>query len=229
MKRIMIFLVTFVLCISFCIYTNAYTTDKFSIDIPEEYKSTSEGIFAKSDGTNIYVKSKPYKYKNENIYTEKFLDEFEKSFKTEIEAKLEETKQSLKEQYKSYFSEKQINDIITTIKFDTIDTRELTKITKNNYKCFHILSTCSINNQKLYTNQYLIYSKTDIYAISISSTEKESFESEEIKKILDSFTINNYEEPIPSFPTKYIVIAVGAVIGAVVGTVFSLKNKQKKA
>lgn len=50
-----------------------------------------------------------------------------------------------------------------------------------------------------------------------------------MKKIVASFTINNYEEPVPSFSTKYIVIAVGVIIGAVVGVVFSIIKKQKKA
>lgn len=228
MKKIITVLMTLILLTSICTYVNAYSTDKYSIDIPDTFAKVVEGSFSNAEGVNVNIQVTPYTYKNEKIYTEQTLNQIEKEMITGIEKELDATKKQLKDQYESYLSEEQINQLMDSFKFEKVETKEISTVTKNNYKCFHLISLCSMGEEKYYSNQYIIFSKTNNYTLTIASSKKEDTETEEMKNVVNSFTINNYEEPVQSSSSNPILIgaAVGAVIGGLIGVIKAKKKKE---
>ena len=114
--------------------------------------------------------------------------------------------------------------------------KEVTKFTKNNYPCLHYISNLSIGEENAYTETYQVVSDKTAYTITVSSHDSNFFEKQEVKDMINSFTIKNYKEYAfaqkKSSNTALLRIAiytcVGAVLGAISGIVKTIQDKKIK-
>ncbi len=167
----------------------------------------------KSSGTNVWGKSN-----GDNI-------------NVQINSYDEDITESLDKYFEDIIEEIEKEDM-----YSSIDTKEIIKITKNDYKCAHI--TAKLSGYSLYADQYLILSDKNVYTITFTSSSKSYFSSDEAEDILDSFTIKDYKEPKVKSKSGEMAesvadgavrgVIIGAVIGAVVGIIMAIKKKSKK-
>lgn len=228
-KFITFFILLVLLSLSFSTISNAYSTSQYSIDIPSTFDEITEGSFTNSDGTNVNVQINEYKFNNEKIFTEKNLNTFADMLTKEMQTYMDEVKKQAKEQYGEYLTEEEIDKLLNSFKFENIESKEISTITKNNYKCFHLISVCSMSDYKYYVEQYTIYSTDKIFTLTAAASDKEFLNSEEVKSIINSFTITNYEEPVEKSTINSGVI--GGILGAVVAAIMTpiiTKSKNKK-
>lgn len=106
-----------------------------------------------------------------------------------------------------------------------INSKEITKCTKNNYKCMHIESTYL----GVECDQYAIVSGNKIYTLTLSARNKEDFNNAEMKGILDSFTLKNYKEPQEGLSPVLIGAIVGAGVGLLLAVVSVVKKKNENS
>ncbi len=204
MKKGILLSIVFILIVSLCTFVNAYSTSNYSFDVPSTWKELGgAGIFRDSSGNSVNVQVSKFTGDAGNPYTEEMLNEIVDEIK---------------------------NDDDSSFKCKSIDTKEITTCTKNNYKCFHIIANYEMSYADYYCNQYGIVSGNEFYVITLSAEEKEEFESSEMKNIVDSFTIKNYQEP-KSGPSILTWTLIGAGVGAVIGglTYFLGRNKNNSS
>lgn len=230
MKKSLISLIIFMLIASLCGFVNAYSTSQFSIDIPETWKSNSTNSFVDGKGNNVNIQITNETFGKGNPYTEKNLNQLVDEIYNNVDSYKDEMVQSLKQTYGAYLTENEIREYVSSFKCNSIDLKEITTCTKNNYKCFHIIANYSMSDYSYYCNQYCIVSDKTIFTLSVSADDKKDFEENaELKGIVDSFTINNYKEPSDSFLNSTTIgILVGACVGAIVGLISYVKNKNKE-
>lgn len=233
MKKSLISLIIFILIASLCGIANAYSTSQFSIDIPETWKSTTTNSFVDGKGNNVNIQITKTSFGSGNPYTETNLNKLVDEIYNNVDSYKDEMVQSLKQSYGAYLTEKEIREYVSSFKCNSVDVKEITTCTKNNYKCFHIIANYTMSDYSYYCDQYCIVSDKTIFTLSVSAGDKKDFENAELRGIVDSFTINNYKEP-SSFPLSPVL--TGALIGACVGAVIGLisyivknKNKQKES
>ena len=224
MRKIVCSLLIIVLTTCIMSVTNAYSSTEFKIDVPSTYTEETENNFKNEDGTTISIKKTEENSLAEINYTEeelKFItDRIEKSF----DEYKEKIKAEIKEKQGDSVSDEKIEEVLKDIKWN-IEKKEIIDITKNNYKCFHIVSNISTGETSYYTDQYSIASGNTFYTITISVTEKEELESQEIKNILDSFTIINYKAHKGKQSTSHnkmssiVIVIVVMIIGAILGAI----------
>lgn len=96
---------------------------------------------------------------------------------------------------KSYqFTEESLASIIEDLEYDLVYTKEITTATQNSYKCYHIISGISDQEQLYYINQYIFITNNLSYVLTITSIDKNDFEK--YQNVVNSFTINsNYTAP----------------------------------
>lgn len=104
-----------------------------------------------------------------------------------------------------------------------IKKKELTNCTKNNYKCMRLMSeiygkTC---------DQYAVFSGNKIYTITLAVSNESDLQNEDMKAIIDTFTLKDYKEPKQGMN----IILIGAIVGAGAGVVVAIvmATKKKKA
>lgn len=132
------------------------------------------------------------------------------------------TKYDEKEGYP--YTQKMLDELANEFESDgsvKINNKEITKCTKNNYKCFHITSTYL----GIDCDQYAIVSGDKIYTLTLSSGDKEDFNRDEMKGIINSFTINDYKEPQEGLNPAIIGAIIGAGVVLVIGIVSVIKRK----
>ncbi len=114
--------------------------------------------------------------------------------------------------------------------YSKIETKEVSKFTKNKYKGIHIVAEAKVSGISAYVEQYAFISDKKIYVITFSSTSKDYFTSDEAESIIDSFTIPNYKEPKSNsiLKTTLIGAGIGAIAGAIIAGTRAVKNKSKK-
>jgi len=228
MKKSIVVSIIFILVLSLCNIANAYSTSQFSIDIPENWESDATNSFVNENGDNVNVQINTSPLGSGNPYTQANLDMLVDEIYNNLDSYKDEMAESLKQSYGIYMTESEIKEYVDSFKCNSVDLSEITTCTKNNYKCFHLISNYSMDDYSYYCNQYSIVSGNDIFTLTVSTEEKEDFENSELKGIVDSFTINNYKEPKDSgFDATTIGIIAGACAGAVVGVVSYSKNKKK--
>ena len=220
-KKIFSFLI-FIFIFSLVGSVNAYSTNKYSIDIPSTYREATEGSFTKENGDNVNVQVVPFSGSSVNAFTEEGLNSLTKNINSEMDNYRTEMKEIIKEMYGEYLSDSEINEYVKSFKCDSIDMKEITTATKNNYKCYHIIASYSVGDYKFYVEQYSFISNKNIYTLTASVGEKSDLQSLETKNIINSFTIANYKDPEKSsffssdVWSKIIVTTIVAIIGVAI-------------
>jgi len=227
MKKISISIILFMVIIINCGYNIlAYSTSEYSIDIPTNYKQVSENSFTDENGKNINIQIVPFGSSSwDDPYSEKHLDELVNGFYTEIDNYREEFKNTLREKNKKYnagLTEEEIEEYAKSFKVDSIEKKEVITFSKNNYKGFHIVAKYVMGEISTYADQYTVESGKKIYTLTISCSSLDEINSN--KKIVDSFTINNFQrvegkeekvtdKVLTTIITALIVGGLGALIG----------------
>ena len=161
-------------------------------------------------------------------YTQEQLDKLVDDLYKGVEQYREEMVQTLKQTYGNSVSDLQLRQYVNSFKCNSVELKEITRCTKNNYKCFHIIAYYTMSDYDYYCDQYAIVSGNKIYTLTVSAQNKEDFEKEELKQIVDSFTLKNYKEPKDTTTSVLIYVGIGAGVGALIGIVSYFINKSKK-
>lgn len=213
-KSIKLILLTLIFLIFGTTMIQAYSTSQYYIDLPRNYTSTKEGDFTDSiTGTNIIITDDydpNYRYIKYDSNYLNIMSDITSSSK-----------------FQDMLAEIVPNGINYSYK---LKKKEVTRFTKNNYKCFYFLHEIKIENYKFCIEQYYVISGSTTYYVTI--TYIDGYEnSKEINKIIDSFTIKNFE-PVDNSPTTTDIIKTVSIIVIVVFTlVFIIKlydDKKKK-
>lgn len=214
-----------------------YSNEYFSISIPSNYVQVSDFSFINENGNTIDIQINHHNYVG-NPYTEENLNELIKGTYSALDSYKNDANKKIKAEYGNYLSDNEIAEYIEATKINFIDKKEISTITKSNYKCFDIITNYSIADSNHYMEQYFIVSGSNIFVISISTKNKEYLESNEIKNIINSFIIYDYEEPsfvsgifsdnfIDDTITDIITIFILVIISSIVAY-FNKKNKKLK-
>ena len=184
-----------VLCAVFLpiITVNAYSSEEYTIVVPDTYTENPKNVFAKQDGNNFNIQIT----ENESgkfYYNDDFLNEITDSFVKDMDLHIDEIKEKVKEQYKGILTEQQIEDYISTIKLNGLVSKEVTTFTKNNYPAFHYVMNYTYGETNYNIEFYQLASDNKIYTLTITGIDDTYRNSDEIKEILDSFTITNYTD-----------------------------------
>ena len=243
MKKCISILVLLLFMLGIATSVNAYSTSEFEIDIPDSFEQVELNVYADENGRGFNIVSEPFETKIDP-YNQATLDMIVDTLYNNLNAAKENTKTEMESTYGSELSDEEINEYVNSFKCNSIDVKEITKCTKNNYKCFHILAQYSMDDYYYYCDQYIVVSGNKMYTLTLSSQDKDDFNSEDFKKVLDSFTINNYkepqsllnnyEEPQSSFynyeePQSSLSLTIGLVIiaGIVVVLVLAVVSRDK--
>lgn len=230
MKKTLLITLVFLIIVSICNMVNAYSTSKYSIDFPEYYLQMTEDSFSDANGNTISIQVSKGD-SGENPYTQENLERLVNEIYNNVDAYKEQIAASLKETYGNYYSDEQIKAYVDAFRCKSIDTKEITTVSKNKYKCFHIVANYEMGDYSYYCKQYSIISKDEMYTITISAKEKEDLFPQDVSDAIDSFTITNYEEPKASTnKTGDIIkyIGIGAGCGALAGVLSYVINKNRK-
>lgn len=229
MKKILSVLTIFLMLVSLCTFANAYSTSQYSIDIPSTWKQNAANSFMGSGKNSANIQITKSTYGMGNPYTQDNLNKLVNELHNNVDAYKNDMVNSLKQTYGTYMSEQKIREYVSTFKCNSVDVSEITTCTKNNYKCFHIIANYEMADYSYYCNQYSIISGNYVFTLTVSASDKTDFDKEEMKGIVDSFTINNYQAP-SELPFSPIVMGalIGAAVGAVIGVVNYFRNKKKK-
>lgn len=233
MKKIFCVFLLFIFIFSLVGNVNAYSTSQYSIDIPSTYRKATEGSFTKENGNNVNVQVVPFTGSSSNAFTEEGLNKLTNNINSEIDNVRTEMKKTIKERYGEYLSDSEIDEYVKSFKCESIDKKEITTATKNNYKCYHIIASYSAGDYKYYAEQYSFISNNNVYTLTASVGEKSDLQSSEVRNIINSFTISNYKNPEQSsfFSDKLLskMIAAG-IVALICGgiKVISDRNKRNK-
>lgn len=195
MKKCISILVLLLFMLGIATSVNAYSTSEFEIDIPDSFEQVELNKYADENGRGFNIVSKPFEVKGIDPYNQATLDMIVDTLYNNLDAVKRNIKTEMESTYGSELSDEEINEYVNSFKCNSIDVKEITKCTKNNYKCFHILAQYSMADYSYYCDQYTVISRDRMYVLTLSSQEKDDFNSADLKKVLDSFTINNYKEP----------------------------------
>lgn len=231
MKKIFCVFLLFIFIFSLVGNVNAYSTSNYSIDIPSTYRKATEGSFTKENGNNVNVQVVPFTGSSSNSFTEEGLNQLTKNINSEIDNVRTEMKKTIKERYGEYLSDSEIDEYVKSFKCESIDKKEITTATKNNYKCYHIIASYSAGDYKYYAEQYSFISNNNVYTLTASVGEKSDLQSTEVKNIINSFTITNYKDPEQSsfFSNKLLskIIATG-IVALICGGIKAISDRNKR-
>ena len=110
-----------------------------------------------------------------------------------------------------------LDKVSTMSQYKSFETKEVTTISKNDYKCAHIRA--KLSSYSFYVDQYQVISKGKIYTITFTSSSTAYFSSSDVEDMLESFTIKNYEDPTAGASVKKVAKNAGKVIGIIAGVV----------
>lgn len=231
MKKIFCGFLLFIFIFSLIGNVNAYSTSQYSIDIPSTYRKATEGSFTKENGNNVNVQVVPFSGSSSNVFTEEGLNKLTNNINSEIDNVRTEMKKTIKERYGEYLSDSEIDEYVKSFKCESIDKKEITTATKNNYKCYHIIASYSAGDYKYYAEQYSFISNNNVYTLTASVGEKSDLQSAEVRNIINSFTISNYKNPEQSsfFSDKLLskIIATG-IVALICGGIKAISDKNKR-
>lgn len=231
MKKIFCGFLLFIFIFSLIVNVNAYSTSQYSIDIPSTYRKATEGSFTKENGNNVNVQVVPFSGSSSNVFTEEGLNKLTNNINSEIDNVRTEMKKTIKERYGEYLSDSEIDEYVKSFKCESIDKKEITTATKNNYKCYHIIASYSAGDYKYYAEQYSFISNNNVYTLTASVGEKSDLQSAEVRNIINSFTISNYKNPEQSsfFSDKLLskIIATG-IVALICGGIKAISDKNKR-
>lgn len=231
MKKIICSFLLFIFIFNIVGSVNAYSTSQYSIDIPSTYRKATEGSFTKENGNNVNVQVVPFSGSSSNAFTEEGLNKLTKNINSEIDNVRTKMKKTIKERYGEYLSDNEIDEYVKSFKCDSIDKKEITTATKNNYKCYHIIASYSAGDYKYYVEQYSFISNNNVYTLTASVGEKSDLQSLEVRNIINSFTISNYKNPEKSsfFSDKLLskMIAAG-IVALICGGIKAISDKNKR-
>ena len=227
----------------------AYSGDKYEIQITDSFSSEinnyMENYWGDDEGNSINVQISEIKSANEFQYSEDFLNALTEEIKNNIWKYKAEIKEQLIQQYEAGFSElnvsreeieEVVNPIVENVEYKEFLVKEVTKFTKNNYPCLHYISNLSLGEESVYTETYQLVSDKTAYTLTISSSDPSFFEKQEIKDMVNSFTIKDYKEyaftkkkSIFNSPIIYYVIVglVGGTISALSKFIYEKASKKK--
>lgn len=233
-----------ILCAVFLpiITVNAYSSEDYTIVVPDTYTENPENVFAKQDGNNFNIQ-----ITENNIgkfyYTDDFLNQVTDSIITDMDLYIDEVKEDLKEQYKGILTEQQIEDYISNIKLNGVVFKEVTTFTKNNYPVFHYIVNYTVSGASCNVELYQLASDKKIYTLTITGVDDTYRTSDEVKQILNSFTITNYvdassnenefnlDELISFLKTSWgvsLIIGMLVIVSASVISIYLKKTKRIK-
>lgn len=207
----------------------AVSNKDYSIDILPEYKQNLTGQYIKDNGDNIGITVSNEKVSNP--YTEKNLEMFEKALVDELEAVKPQLAEKFKNVYAGIISEEEIDKMVDSIGVDKIILKEISTCSKNNYKCFHIITRAKMLEQTFYSNQYVVFSDKSYFVITFTTYPEGEPDYSDFEKMMDSFTIVDYKEPSASSIDWSSVVTkgiIGGIIGALVGGIGVVAKKNKK-
>lgn len=227
MKKSVLISIVLIIILSLCSVVNAYSTSNYSIDIPSTYESITDGQFNDENGNGINIQVSDFKSSGDP-YTQENLDKLVDEIYTNIDQYRDQIAESLKETYGSYYTDEYIKNYVDSFKCNSIDLKEITNVSKNNYKCFHIIANYQMADYSYYCDQYQIVSANEMYTITVSAKEKADLQNDDIKKALESFTIANFSAPANKENNTIKYIAIGAACGAVAGLLSYFFNKNRK-
>ncbi len=240
MKRKVFKILSLFLLLNFILIAGANATnDDFSINVPDNYTKTAQNVYARTDQNNFNIQI------TENTdgkfyYNERFLNEIVSQMSNQFNESLRASKDRIKETFKESLTDEQVDAIIDSIKFKGVVSKEITTFTKNIYPAFHYTLSYSMNNTDFLADIYQTGSGDKIYTLTFTQATNDYLKSDEVKAIMNSFTINNYikvasdENVEEDDDTKNIIIdaaiggAVGAIIVGIVGLIKFLSKKNKK-
>lgn len=231
MKKIFCSFLFFIFIFNLIGSVNAYSTNQYSIDIPSAYRKATEGSFTKDNGNNVNVQVVPFTGSSSDAFTEEGLNKLTKNINSEIDNVRTEMKKTIKERYGEYLSDSEIDEYVKSFKCESIDKKEITTATSNNYKCYHIIASYSAGDYKYYAEQFTFVSNNNIYTLTASVGEKSDLQSSEVRNIINSFTISNYKDPEKSsfFSDKLLskMFAAG-IVALICGGVKAISDRNKR-
>ncbi len=176
----------------------AYSTSSYDIDIPNTYEKQNGSDVWQSKSTDKRVTIGIDVFKNDNKlnfedYNEDTIQKDE--YVKELEEKFKNNKENITIKSSNvYFTELNSHK---AIKMDVITT-----FNDSNY------------NSDVYQSQYIVASKNHVYYILISSSDKDSLDSEEVMTIISSFNINDEKATKDvSVARYYLSIALVVTLG----------------
>ena len=227
MKKSILLTLVFILVVSLCTLANAYSTNNYSFDVPSTWSSAGQaGVYKNSEGNGVNVQITKFAGDAGNPYTEENLKVLVNTVENDLDTYRDELAASLKQTYGLRVTDAQIKQYVSSFRCKSVDLSEITTCSKNNYKCFHIVANYELKDYSYYCNQYSIVSGNEIYTLTLSAEDKDDFDTEEMKSVVDSFTIKNYQEP-KGGSSILMWTLIGAGIGAVVGVIVYFLNKNK--
>ena len=230
-KRIFL---TFLFCIilmNLSVY--AYSNEYYSIDIPSGYTEGAENFFSNEEGLNINIIIDSHSYKGE-VYTEEHMEDLVEGVKELSQKDMLNILQTINNTYNLNYTNEELNELAKDMEIENTTVKEISTFSKNNYPCFHWILKISVGDYYYYANQYGVFSKNNYFILTITGNDTEYFESSEIIKTINSFTINNYEEVEPKMTIweKVISSMISTMIIVGIGALFNrnknnaLKEKQ---
>lgn len=197
--------IIFIIVLLCMFITNVNASSMYSINIPSTFTSTKENYYEKeteTDKTSIYI------------------------FTTDNEKELNINNYNDKSLKKANYVEKLKKDFKPLNKSHSIDASDIKLGYINNYKAIILEVTSSIeldskNRSMVYQRQYVTSSKNYIYYVTISSTNKNYLDSDELNNILSTFKIND-ELLKKTYDLKkyYIALTALVLLGPVIGFIF---------
>lgn len=235
MKKIKIVSIILMVFVLFAHSVSAFSNDYYSIDIPTSYAQESENSFTDEYGRNINVQIVSFSGRGKGSpYTEEGLNKLADNYANEIESLKDEAKKMLIEKNTKYganLSEEEINEYVDSIEFLGVEKKEITTFSRNNYECFHLIVKVSMGGIITYSNQYSVASGNNIYTLTFSSDNLSDFNTYEITKAIDSFTIKNFQQPYTdgeeSLGEKMFGAFFSTLIFCGIGALINKKQKRK--
>lgn len=208
MKKIMCLVLMLILVIS---PAYAYDTNTYKIDMPNNFKKSENNDYWQSENENVSASILIYTEDNTNNLD---ISSFEKN---DLD-KSGYTKE-LKEKFNTLDESIIIDDYSLTL--DKISSYKAIKI--------DLKSSSKISDEKnsiVYQRQYITSSKNLIYYITVSSSNEDSLNNEEIKNILNSFKIKDELIEKQQEYIKYYICLGGIIIFGIALLILSIKTKK---
>ena len=189
-KKIMSILMIFIITISTRVL--GYKSNDFIVDIPQNFKATGiENVFVDEEENTITISSSEIAYLP---YTEENLDKIVNTLTKDLDSRREEIKDKIYIEYGNVLTEEYIESYARNVNI-SVQKKEIATFGSDNYKCFHYIVNVDMIENKYYAECYQTYSGGKTYTITISSNKNDFFESDEIKNVINSCKIENYQEP----------------------------------
>ena len=205
-KKVVTFIILMIILFSTTI-SLAYSGDKYEMEIPDMFSSELNQYMANywgdDEGNSVNIQFTEVKNANEFQYSEEFLNALTDEIKNNIGQYKAQIKEELINQYESGLSgldisrediEKIVDPLVESMEYKDFLVKEVTTFTKNNYPCLHYISNLSLGNENMYNETYQFVSDKTGYTITIASNDPKFFEKQEIKDMINSFTVKDYKE-----------------------------------